>query len=50
LYVSYWADLPSGPTIVLLSGALFGLALVFAPRGGLLGSALQRRSFRRDVA
>ncbi len=50
LYVSYWADLPSGPTIVLISGTLFGLALVFAPRGGLLGSTLQRRRFRRNVA
>lgn len=50
LYVSYWADLPSGPTIVLLSGAIFGVALVFAPRSGLLGDILQRRRFRRDAA
>jgi len=50
LYVSYWADLPSGPTIVLLSGAIFGVALVFAPRGGLLGDILQHRRFRRDAA
>lgn len=50
LYVSYWNDLPSGPTIVLLSGAVFALALVFAPRGGLLRDALQRRRVGRDAA
>ena len=50
LYISYWADLPSGPTIVLLSGAIFSVALVFAPHGGLLGDALQRRRVERDAA
>jgi ABC-type Mn2+/Zn2+ transport system permease subunit len=43
LYVSYWADLPSGPTIVLLSGTLFALALLFAPAHGLVSEHLRRR-------
>jgi ABC-type Mn2+/Zn2+ transport system permease subunit len=47
LYISYWRNLPSGPTIVLVSGALFGLALVFAPRNGLTSSFLQRRRLRK---
>lgn len=29
LYVSYWQNLPSGPTIVLVSGVGFGLALTW---------------------
>ncbi|HEX6291932.1 MAG TPA: metal ABC transporter permease [Herpetosiphonaceae bacterium] len=47
LYISYWRNLPSGPTIVLLSGALFGLALLFAPRSGLAQSFRQRRRLRK---
>lgn len=43
LYVSYWQDVPSGPTIVLLCSALFGLALLFAPGSGVVTTALQRR-------
>ena len=33
LYLSYWLDVASGATIVLVQTALFGLALVIAPRG-----------------
>jgi manganese/iron transport system permease protein len=33
LYLSYWIDVASGATIVLVQTALFGLALVIAPRG-----------------
>jgi ABC-type Mn2+/Zn2+ transport system permease subunit len=46
LYISYWRNLPSGPTIVLLSGGLFGLALLFAPRSGLIHAFWQRRRLR----
>jgi zinc/manganese transport system permease protein len=36
LIVSFRADLPSGPLIILLAGLLYLLALVFGPAGGLL--------------
>ena len=36
LYVSYYASVASGASIVLVATCLFGLALLFSPRGGLL--------------
>jgi manganese/iron transport system permease protein len=33
LYVSYWLDVASGATIVLVQTAMFGLALLLGPRG-----------------
>jgi len=35
LYASYWLDVASGATIVLVQTLMFGLALVFGPRGAL---------------
>jgi manganese/iron transport system permease protein len=40
LYVSYWLDIASGATIVLVQAALFALVFTFSPRAGL---------FRRHV-
>ena len=45
LYASYWLDVASGATIVLVQTSMFGLALVFGPRG-----ALARRRGRRGGA
>ena len=36
LYLSYYADLPSGPSIVLVATGLFLLALLFSPIKGVL--------------
>jgi manganese/iron transport system permease protein len=36
LYVSYWLDVATGATIVLVQTALFLIALAFGPRRGLL--------------
>ena len=36
LYLSYYADLPSGPSIVMVATGLFLLALFFAPAKGLV--------------
>jgi manganese/iron transport system permease protein len=36
LYLSFWLDVASGATIVLVQTAIFVLALVFGPRRGLL--------------
>ena len=36
LYLSYWLDVATGATIVLVQTAMFGLALAFGPRTGIL--------------
>ena len=36
LYLSFYADLPSGPSIVLVATGLFLLALLFSPIKGIL--------------
>lgn len=36
LYLSYWLNLPSGPTIVLVLGAVFLGAYLFSPKYGIL--------------
>lgn len=47
LYISYWHGLPSGPTIVLVSGLGFGLALLFAPQSGVLTRLIYQQRLRR---
>ena len=42
LVISYWSDLPTGPTIVLVLGGLFLVTYVFSPKYGLI------RWFRRS--
>ena len=49
LYGSYHLDVASGPAIVLTATLLFALALVAAPRRGLLVVAARRRRVRRRV-
>jgi manganese/iron transport system permease protein len=44
LYLSYWLDVASGATIVLVQTALFFLALVLGPNTGLLGARRARRA------
>lgn len=43
LYGSFHLDVASGPAIVLVAGACFAIAFLFAPRG-VLGAALSARS------
>lgn len=43
LYLSYYLDVASGATMVLVGFALFTLALLFSPRRGLLIKAVRRR-------
>ena len=47
LYVSYWLDVASGATIVLVQTALFLVALVLGPRTGLLSR--RRQTGRRPA-
>lgn len=43
LLVSYHANLPSGPAIILVAGVLYGLSLFAGPVGGLIWLAIPRR-------
>lgn len=43
LVISYQADLPSGPAIILVAGALYALSVVAGPVGGLIWTALPQR-------
>jgi manganese/iron transport system permease protein len=36
LYLSFYLDLPTGPSIVMVTTGLFALALVFSPEKGLV--------------
>jgi ABC-type Mn2+/Zn2+ transport system permease subunit len=42
LYLSFYANVASGPAVVLVCTALFVLALLFAPRRGLVSQWLRR--------
>jgi zinc/manganese transport system permease protein len=43
LLLSYHANLPSGPAIILVAGGLYALSVMAGPRGGLIWLALPRR-------
>jgi ABC-type Mn2+/Zn2+ transport system permease subunit len=43
LYLSYWLDVASGATIVLVQTAMFLVALALGPRTGLVARRARRR-------
>ena len=43
LVISYHANLPSGPTIILVAGVLYGVSVLLGPVGGLLWLAWPQR-------
>jgi zinc/manganese transport system permease protein len=43
LVVSYHADLPSGPAIILVAGVLYAVSVIAGPLGGLIWLVLPRR-------
>jgi zinc/manganese transport system permease protein len=43
LLLSYYANLPSGPAIILVAGLIYVLSIALGPIGGLVWLALQRR-------
>ncbi len=43
LVISYHANLPSGPTIILAAGVLYGVSVLLGPVGGLLWLAWPQR-------
>lgn len=48
LFLSYWADLPSGPSIVLVLGIAFVIAYLFGPRYGVIPRRLRKRHLHRE--
>ncbi len=46
LLISYWQNVPSGPTIVVIAGAFFGLAWLIAPGSGIVWALLARHRLR----
>lgn len=50
LYLSFYLDLASGPSMVLVATGMFALALLLAPEQGLLARALQRRRASRRAS
>lgn len=49
LYLSFWLDVASGATIVLVETALFLLALALGPSTGLVGTLRARRATIADI-
>ena len=45
LLLSYHYSLPSGPAIILVAGAAYGLSLLLGPVGGLVAQIIPRRQF-----
>ena len=43
LLLSYYANVPSGPAIILTSGVGYGLSLLFGPRGSIIRQIFPRR-------
>jgi ABC-type Mn2+/Zn2+ transport system permease subunit len=48
LLVSFWANIPSGPAIVLILGILFLLAYLFSPRYGIISRHFKRRHLHEE--
>ncbi len=49
LYISYWRNVPTGPTIVLVCGAVFGITLLCAPEHGFVRNVVRQWRLRRSV-
>jgi manganese transport system permease protein len=48
LLLSFWANIPSGPAIVLILGAVFLGAYLFGPRYGVISRAFKRRHLHEE--
>ncbi len=48
LLLSFWAGLPSGPSIVLLLGAVFFAAYLFSPKYGVVTRRLRKRHLHEE--
>ena len=48
LLFSFWANIPSGPAIVLILGAIFVTAYLLSPRYGILRKYFKRRHLHEE--
>jgi manganese transport system permease protein len=48
LLISFWADIPSGPAIVMVLGALFIAAYLFGPKYGMASRWLRKRHLHEE--
>ncbi len=48
LLISFWANIPSGPAIVLVLGAVFVCAYLFSPKYGILSKKIRRRHLHEE--
>jgi len=48
LLLSFWADIPSGPAIVLVLGVIFLGAYLFSPKYGIITSRLRKRHLHEE--
>jgi len=48
LLISFWANIPSGPAIVLVLGAAFVCAYLFSPKYGILSKKIRRRHLHEE--
>lgn len=48
LLISFWANIPSGPAIVLFLGVFFLLAYLFSPRYGIVSRYFKRRHLHEE--
>jgi ABC-type Mn2+/Zn2+ transport system permease subunit len=48
LLISFWANIPSGPAIVMVLGALFVLAYLFGPKYGMFSRWIRKRHLHEE--
>ncbi len=48
LQISYWANIPSGPAIILVLGVLFMTAYLFGPKYGIASKRLRKRHMHEE--
>jgi manganese transport system permease protein len=48
LQISFWANIPSGPAIILVLGALFVIAYFFGPKYGIAAKWLRKRHMHEE--
>ena len=48
LLISFWANIPSGPAIVMVLGAIFVAAYLFGPKYGMIARRLRKRHLHEE--
>ena len=48
LLISFWANIPSGPAIVMVLGVFFVLAYLFGPKYGMISRWIRQRHLHEE--